>query len=206
MHRTALLIATVAGVLGTAGVGHAAPCQSRTACDASCGQRCADVEQPSAVTLDGKQLCLNGMGLREATVFNVNVYLAALYVETRGADGEKLASSQQLKLMRLRFLRDVSRGDISEAISTSFKRSAGAALPRLAKSIERLTASLPELKEGDTLTLVYRPDRGLELSHKKKLLVMIPGAEFATALFRIWLGSHPPNEGLRTGLLGGRCE
>jgi hypothetical protein len=33
----------------------------------------------------------------------------------------------------------------------------------------------------------------------------IEGADFARALFLIWLGKHPPNAGLKKGLLGGEC-
>lgn len=193
----ALLVATTA---------RAAPCKDATACDASCGRSCVGVELPSAIQVDGKSLCLNGLGVREATVFNVDVYVAGLYLERRGRDGDAIANSEQVKLMRLRFVRNVSRSEIGEAIHESFERSAGAAFPKLKPSIDRLTASLPELKSGDTLTLVYRPGKGLDLSHDKKLLVSIPGADFASALFRVWLGSHPPNAGLKRGLLGGECD
>jgi hypothetical protein len=34
----------------------------------------------------------------------------------------------------------------------------------------------------------------------------ITGDDFATAFLSIWLGAHPPNPGLKSGLLGGTCE
>jgi hypothetical protein len=183
----------------------ATPCSQRDACDPGCGQRCGGVELPSAVLLDGAKLCLNGLGLREATFLNVDVYLAGLYVTQRSRDGEQIANSDQPKLMRLRFVRDVTQKEMAEAISDGFERSAGAAHPKLKERIDRFTAALPQLKEGDTLILSYRPQRGVEVSFGGKRLVEIPGRDFATALFRIWLGSKPPNAGLRTGLLGGKC-
>jgi hypothetical protein len=33
----------------------------------------------------------------------------------------------------------------------------------------------------------------------------IAGDDFGRALFSIWLGSRPPNPGLKAGLLGGGC-
>jgi hypothetical protein len=33
----------------------------------------------------------------------------------------------------------------------------------------------------------------------------IEGTDFARVFFSIWLGSQPPNPGLRSGLLGGSC-
>jgi hypothetical protein len=183
----------------------AAPCKDATACDPGCERACEGVALPSAIVLDGKTLCLNGMGVREATIFNVDVYVAGLYLERRSTEGEAIARSLQPKVMRLRFVRNVERGEIAEAIQSGFQRAAGALLPKLKPSIERFAAALPELKRGDTLTLTYRVGRGVELSHNGKVLTEIAGDDFAAALFRIWLGDHPPNEGLRTGLLGGRC-
>jgi hypothetical protein len=34
----------------------------------------------------------------------------------------------------------------------------------------------------------------------------VKGADFATALLAVWIGAEPPNEELKTGLLGGGCE
>jgi hypothetical protein len=183
----------------------ASPCGQRDACDPGCGQRCGDVELPSAILLDGAKLCLNGLGLREATFLNVDVYLAGLYVTQRSRDGEQIANSDTPKVMRLRFVRDVTQSEMAEAIGDGFERSAGAAYPKLKERIGRFTAALPKLKKGDTLTLSYRPQHGVEVNFGGKRLIEIPGHDFAAALFRIWLGSKPPNAGLRTGLLGGKC-
>jgi chalcone isomerase-like protein len=35
---------------------------------------------------------------------------------------------------------------------------------------------------------------------------LIKGDDFATAFLSIWLGDHPPNPNLKSGLLGGACE
>lgn len=137
--------------------------------------------------------------------FKVDEYLAALYLERRSRDGSAIANSEQIKLMRLRFVRDVGRAEIGQAIRTRFEQSEGPAFAKLKSRVDRLTASLPELKNGDTLTLVYRPGQGVEVSHSKRRLVSIPGADFGSALFRVWLGDHPANESLKRGLLGGSC-
>ncbi|MEM6957829.1 MAG: chalcone isomerase family protein [Myxococcota bacterium] len=41
-------------------------------------RRCADVEFSPTTEVNGETLVLNGLGLREVTVFNVNVYVADL--------------------------------------------------------------------------------------------------------------------------------
>jgi hypothetical protein len=197
-----LLISAVAIMCAPAS---AAPCQRKDACDPSCERACVGVAMPSALIEDGKKLCLNGLGLREATILNVDVYVAGLYLERRGNQGQQLANSEQLKRMQLHFVRDVSRDEIAEAIGSSFEHSAAAGYAAMKPRIDRFTKALPQLKQGDTLSFTYRPGRGTSVSYRAKRLIEIPGGDFASALFRIWLGNKPPNEGLRRGLLGGKC-
>src|SRR5687768_3500332 len=81
---------------------------SLSAGPASAGQ-CAGVTLPEQVSIEGKPLVLNGMGLREATVLAIDVYVAGLYLERRSKDGKAIAASEQLKQMRLSLLRAVDR-------------------------------------------------------------------------------------------------
>jgi Chalcone isomerase-like len=167
-------------------------------------KECEGVAMPEQVQVDDKTLLLNGMGVREATVFSVNVYVAGLYLEHRSRDGERIATSEETKRMLLVFVRGVSRGDMVEAIRAGFKASAGAEYPKLEARVEKFVTLLPNLDKGDRLSFTYRPEKGLEVTGKKQSGV-IPGADFARALFLIWLGAHPPNAGLKRGLLGGEC-
>ncbi|MGC4095385.1 MAG: chalcone isomerase family protein [Polyangiaceae bacterium] len=167
-------------------------------------RECEDVSMPDSVNLDGVKLVLNGMGVREATVFNVNVYVAGLYLQKRSSDGKKIAEAEEPKQMLLAFVRNVSKTDMAEAIQKGFQRAAGDGYAKLKLRVERFMAALPEFKKGDRLTLSYRPNVGLELKTAAQL-TRIEGADFARALFMIWLGPNPPNAGLKKGLLGGAC-
>ena len=59
---------------------------------------------PNQITVAGQQLVLNGMGIREATVFNVDVYVAGLYVVQRSSDGNAIAASTTHKRLVLHFV------------------------------------------------------------------------------------------------------
>jgi len=159
---------------------------------------------PDQVTVDGAKLVLNGMGVREATVFNVNVYVAALYLLNRSADGEKIAAAEEPKQLRLEFVRNVSKSDMAEAIQKGFLRAAGDGYGKLRARVERLMNALPEFKKGDRFSISYHPGNGVELK-SRSASTTIEGADFARMMFLIWLGKHPPNEGLKRGLLGGVC-
>jgi len=82
----------------------------------------AGVTMPESEQVAGKQLTLNGMGVREATFLKVKVYVAGLYVEQPSSNGNQLVSSKQVKRMEMHFTRDVSHSDIRDAWNTAFKR------------------------------------------------------------------------------------
>jgi hypothetical protein len=164
------------------------------------GER-AGVKMPDKVTVGSKELVLNGMGVREATVFNVDVYVAGLYLEARSSNGEQIAASPQAKRLLLSFVRDVDRDDITEAWTSGFKKN-GADMAALRDRIAKLNGWMKAVRKGETLTFTYEPEKGLTVTVDGNVAGTIEGADFASAFFRIWLGPKPPNGGLKNGLLG----
>jgi hypothetical protein len=63
-----------------------------------------------------------------------------------------------------------------------------------------------DMQSGQRLVFVHKPGTGLQVEVKGTVQGTIPGDDFATAFLSIWLGAHPPNPGLKSGLLGGACE
>ena len=64
-----------------------------------------------------------------------------------------------------------------------------------------MLALVPDVKEGDTMTLAYSPGKGTSLSVDDKELGVFEGKNFAKAVFSIWLGPKPPSEDLKSGML-----
>jgi hypothetical protein len=166
---------------------------------------CAGVTLPDSVSVDGKALVLNGMGLREATVFKVDVYVAALYVEHRSADAALLVNGEQLKQLRIHFVRNVSREDMQENMERAVRAGAGAKFPALEARFNQLKSWLPALRAGEEFIVTYRPNVGIDVVHGTRSLGPIAGKDYADAVFRIWLGDYPPTPELKRGLLGGPC-
>jgi hypothetical protein len=161
------------------------------------------VEMPDRVTVAGKRLVLNGMGVREATVFNVNVYVAGLYLERPSSDPAEILASPQVMRIHMRFVRDVSRGDIVDAWNEGFAKNVGdSAEPALRERLARLSSWMTSVDDGDTFTFTWIPGKGTEVVVNGATKGVIPGDDFGKALFAIWLGPHPPNKGLKKGLLG----
>ncbi len=167
---------------------------------------CGSVRMPNQITVASTQLVLNGMGIREATVFNVDVYVAGLYLEHRSGDANAILNSNQTKRLVLHFVRDVSRDDLVGAWNEGFRRNAGGQLGALQARINRLNGWMTAATSGMELTFTYLPGAGVRVHTGSTARGVIEGDDFARVLFSIWLGPHPPNAGLRRGLLGGACD
>ncbi|XXF80409.1 chalcone isomerase family protein [Myxococcaceae bacterium GXIMD 01537] len=162
----------------------------------------AGVKFPETATVDGKELKLNGVGLRTATFLSVKVYAAGLYVEKTSHDAAQIIGSDQVKRVRMSMLRDLERKKIADAITEGFEKNAKAQLPALQARLTKLTAAIPDLKKGDELVLTYVPDKGTVITSKGGQELSIEGKDFADALFSVWLGKHPVDGDLKNGMLG----
>jgi len=167
-----------------------------TASTAHAGSK-GGVIMPNTIKVAGKNLALNGMGIREATVFKVDVYVAGLYLETKSKDSKAIIASDTTKRIHMKFVRDVDREDLVKAWKQGFG-SAGALKDR----VKKLNSFMSDIEEGQDMMFTYVPGKGTEVSVKKKNKGLIPGADFGSALIKIWLGPKPPNPGLRNGMLG----
>jgi len=161
-----------------------------------------NIEYPDITAINETELILNGLGTREATIFNVDVYVAALYLETPRRDGYAICEAEELKRLILHFVRDVSAGDIAEAWAEGFVKNGGDDLTVYEDRIEILNSWMCEMKDGDRMMFTYIPGTGLEVSVKGSVMGTIEGVDFTGVFFSIWLGDDPPNDGLRDGLLG----
>ncbi len=159
------------------------------------------VQMPDNIQVEGKALVLNGMGIREATIFNVDVYVAGLYLESKSQDANAILQSTQAKRLVLKFVRAVDRSDITNAWNEGFERNASGQLPALQDRINKLNSWMTAMAVGDSMQFTYLQGKGLEVVVKGAAKGTIPGDDFARAFLSIWL-SKPPNKGLKAGLLG----
>ncbi len=171
------------------------------AASASAGEL-AGVTLPDQIQVDSRILVLNGMGLREATFLKVDVYVAGLYLETKSSDPGAIIHSDQAKRLVMKFVRAVGRKDLVKAWDESFKESAGASLPALKERIATLDSYMSDVPNGAVMSFTSLPGSGVVVEVQGAAKGTIAGFDFSEALFGIWLGSHPPNPGLKAGLLG----
>jgi hypothetical protein len=169
------------------------------------GKECKGVTFPDQTQAGAATLVLNGLGLRQATMFKVNVYVAALYVAQASADANAILASNTRKELVLQFVRDVGGADVSKGWQEGFEHNAKEQLPALKDRIEKLKTWMTDFKTGQRLVFTTTPGAGVEVSVNGTLKGVIEGDDFARAFLSIWLGAAPPNPELKAGLLGGAC-
>lgn len=193
MMRTWLLGCTAALAMAGAIL---APAQAAT---------CNGIDFADTAKVGSTDLVLNGLGMRKATMFKVDVYVAGLYLPQKSTDAAAIVAANQAWRLELHFVHDADASDIRKAFNDGFETVAGDNLDALQARIDALNAQMIDLKVGDVLIYDYDPATGSVVMLNGKTGPAIEGADFAAALLEMDIGSKPPNEELKTGLLGGSC-
>src|SRR5260370_11145960 len=107
-----------------------------------------EVRMPDTVTISGKQVKLNGMGLRKKFVFDV--YVAGLYVESPSRDAEQILASDQVTRITLFMLRDLSRDRMIEALREGFEKNAKGQMPVWKDRLDQLTGIIRDANQVST--------------------------------------------------------
>lgn len=157
------------------------------------------ISMPDRITIEGKQLVLNGMGLRTKMTFKV--YVAGLYLENATQNANMIVSSEQIRRVEMVMMRDLEKAKISEAVNSGFEKNSKSKMPSLKARLDQFNAGLTDLKEGDKLVITYVPGKGINVQSGAKTIA-IEGKDFADALFAVWLGQYPVDEDLKDGMLG----
>ena len=160
----------------------------------------AGVTVSDNITVDGKALKLNGVGLRKKAIFKV--YVAALYAENTSQNAQTFINSDQVKQVKMIMLRDLDQEQIVGAVREGFEKNNKAKMPALKERLDKFAAAIPNVKKGDVLTLTYAPGQGTSVTSKSGKAMTVEGKDFADALFSVWLGQHPVSDDLRDEMLG----
>lgn len=160
------------------------------------------VEFPAIVESEGLRMDLHATGVFRWRIF-FKPYVAALYLTDPGDAGNVLADVP--KRLELSYFYEIAGPDFGKAAETLLARNLGQAeLRDLAPAIRDMHALYRDVKPGDRYALTYVPERGTELALNGTPLGVVPGAEFASAYFGIWLGEVPLDDSLKQQLLARR--
>ena len=165
----------------------------------------AGVKFDDTVSVAGKELKLNGAGLRTKMIFKV--YAAGLYLAEKKTTVPDVLAVQGPRRVSITMLREVSSEDFGKAFMDGLKANTDNSertkiLPQTMKFGE-VFAQIQALKKGDQMLLDWTPGEGTQCYlNGKKIGELMPDVAFYNAVLRIWLGDKPVDSSLKPALLG----
>jgi len=145
-------------------------------------------------------LILHGVAVYRYRVL-FKAYAAALYLGD-GVPAERALEDVPRRL-EIEYFWDIPAEGFAKATLEGISRNVDpSTLARLVDRIERFNAFYTDVRPGDRYALTYVPGAGTVLSLNGEVRGSIEGADFAAALFSIWLGDVPFDATLKTQLLG----
>lgn len=152
------------------------------------------------VTVNQTRLHLQGGALLRYMYF-IKAYAGAFYLPET-ADGSQ-ALDDIPKHLVLEYRVAISAADFARATEKKIRDSVSDVdFQRLLPKIAALNQLYVDVVPKDRYALTYIPGSGTLLTYNTRPLGTIEGAEFARAVFSIWIGVNPIDKGFRDKLLG----
>lgn len=166
----------------------------------------ADVQVPETLALDGKQLVLNGFGLRTLTFLKVKIYVAALYLPKKSADAQAILASPGPKVLVLNHIHSGSKSQVQDRYKEGLKVNCGdeqgSGCPAdLRADYQKLFESAQPVAEGDVTQYIVT-EKQFRVVFNGKPVISFPNAALGNMILSGFIGAHPPSQELRESLLG----
>ncbi len=157
------------------------------------------------IRLSGSSLQLNGLGLRAVSI--LKGYVAGLYLTKKVATAEEAMAAPGPKRVQLRLLLDAPPQVFNKALISGIRKNASeaelASLSGRIDQFESMINAAGSLGKGDTIDLDFNPAKGMTLTVNGKVQPeVVAGADFYNAVLGIFVGAHPVDAKLKSGLLG----
>ena len=149
---------------------------------------------------EGIRLEVKGTGLLRYLGF-IKAYVGALYMEVGSSADEVL--SDKPKRLEVEYFYALKGEDFGLTTNKVIAKNTDAqTLKKIRPQIDYHNSLYEDVRPGDRYSLTYIPGRGTELALNGKTKGIIKGADFASALFAMWLGEFPMNKPFKEQLLG----
>jgi hypothetical protein len=149
---------------------------------------------------EGIRMKLQGTGLLRYLGV-VKAYVGALYLEEENSIDNVLSDTpKRLEVEYFHALKGEDFGITTNKVIA--KNTDSQTLKSIRPQIDYHNSLYEDVQPGDRYSLTYIPGRGTELALNGKTKGIIQGADFASALFSMWLGKFPMNRPFKKQLLG----
>lgn len=151
---------------------------------------------------DSTTLSLSGVGVLKYLGF-IRIYNGALYLPAGVSRDEVLSDIP--KRLEVEYLRSFKAEDFGAATIAGMRKNVDPdTFSRLGARIEAHNSLYEDIAPGDRVSLTYIPSVGTQVEINGAVKGTVDGADFAKALFSLWLGDKPFDAGFKRDLLGQR--
>jgi hypothetical protein len=172
---------------------------------ASAATEVSGVRFEDTVKVGGKDLKLNGAGMR--TKFIIKVYAAGLYLPEKNRSVPEILKMDGPRRVTLVMMRELTSDEFGQAFMTGLNNNLDVSEnSKYASQISKfgeMFSMIERLKKGDVLHMDWIPGTGTQAElNGKKVGEAVPDLGFYNAVLRIWLGEKPADRSLKPALLG----
>jgi hypothetical protein len=152
--------------------------------------------------IKGVRFKIQGTGLFRYLGF-IKAYVGALYLE-EGSSVEDVLSDKP-KRLEVEYFHALKGEDFGITTNKVIAENTDSlTLEKIRPQVDYHNSLYEDVQPGDRYSLTYIPGRGTELALNGETKGVIEGAEFASALFSMWLGESPMNKPFKKQLLGAK--
>jgi hypothetical protein len=152
------------------------------------------------VVVGQQALDIKGAGVLRYMRF-IKAYAGALYT-LPGLDPANILSDTP-KRLEVEYFHALKGKDFGPATYKGLSKNlATVEIERLRPRIDYHNSLYVDVKPGDRYALTYIPGVGTELALNGRPMGVIEGADFAAAIFSLWLGENPYDKQFKNALLG----
>jgi hypothetical protein len=160
------------------------------------------VQLPDTLQRDGKVLHLNGIGLRTYSILGIHIYVAGLYLEHPSTDADAIMRSGQTKLLKIRFVHNVSVNAARNAWRKGLERNCQAPCRLDPDDVARFLELIPAMHAGERYSILFT-ELGATVTADGTKLGTISQPQLAAAMLAMFLGPVPASARLKAELLQG---
>jgi hypothetical protein len=159
-----------------------------------------NVSFDNQVKVGQQTLEIKGAGVLRYLRF-IKAYVGALY--TQPGITPELILSDIPKRLEIEYFYALKGEDFGPATYKGLEKNLSTEeIERLRSRIDYHNSLYVDVQPGDRYSLTYQPGIGTELALNGQPIGVIEGADFAAAIFSLWLGKEPYDKQFKNALLG----
>ena len=147
------------------------------------------VKVDEKLSLEGKDLTLNGSGIREK--YFMDMYVGSLYLTKKSANSQDIIDSKEAAAIKLNIVSGMISSDkMIKAINEGFENATNKNSASLKTKIDKFKSFFKEkISKGDVFIIMFDGNETIVYKNGAKK-GSVEGHDFKKALFGIWLGKN----------------